>query len=140
MARSELLPEVVAATAETTEWRVVPTAPVRIATRKGLVVTALDPRNHRRGAVVSQGCAGQGWREYAESLWEQGRPWSLDDARRLNTRQRDVVELLGEGLDDEAIARRLDISVRTVRRHVAELMREHGVRSRFQLGAALAQG
>lgn len=50
-----------------------------------------------------------------------------------------LLELLGMGLKDEAIARFLGISLRTVRRRVAALMSVHGVDTRFQLGAALAQ-
>ena len=49
-----------------------------------------------------------------------------------------LVELLGMGLKDEAIARFLGIGLRTVRRRIAALMAVHGVDTRFQLGAALA--
>ncbi|KGN34410.1 hypothetical protein N802_12690 [Knoellia sinensis KCTC 19936] len=49
-----------------------------------------------------------------------------------------LIELLGLGLKDEAIARFLGVGLRTVRRRVASLMAVHGVDTRFQLGAALA--
>jgi len=49
-----------------------------------------------------------------------------------------LLELLGMGLKDEAIARFLGIGLRTVRRRIAALMSVHGVDTRFQLGAALA--
>ncbi|WP_404385502.1 hypothetical protein LL946_05295 [Knoellia locipacati] len=49
-----------------------------------------------------------------------------------------LVELLGMGLKDEAIARFLGVGLRTVRRRVAALMSIHGVDTRFQLGVALA--
>jgi DNA-binding NarL/FixJ family response regulator len=42
--------------------------------------------------------------------------------------------LLGAGLGDDAIARPLDLGVRTVRRRIAELSAELGSRSRFQVG------
>ncbi len=48
-----------------------------------------------------------------------------------------LVQLLGMGLKDEAIARYLGIGLRTVRRRVARLMAVHGVETRYQLGAAL---
>ncbi len=48
-----------------------------------------------------------------------------------------LVELLGMGLKDEAIARYLGIGLRTVRRRVARLMSIHGVETRYQLGVAL---
>ncbi|KGN36187.1 hypothetical protein [Knoellia subterranea] len=49
-----------------------------------------------------------------------------------------LIELLGMGLKDEAIARFLGIGLRTVRRRIAALMSVHGVDTRFQLGAVLA--
>ena len=49
-----------------------------------------------------------------------------------------LIELLGMGLKDEAIARFLGVGLRTVRRRIAALMSIHGVDTRFQLGAALA--
>lgn len=48
-----------------------------------------------------------------------------------------LVDLMGLGLKDEAIARTLGTSLRTVRRRIAGLMDEYGVDTRFQLGAAL---
>jgi hypothetical protein len=50
-----------------------------------------------------------------------------------------LVELLELGLKDEAIARHLGVSLRTVRRRVAQLMAVNGVDTRFQLGSALAR-
>lgn len=46
-----------------------------------------------------------------------------------------LLNLLGRGLKDEAIARYLGWSLRTVRRRVARLMEDLGARTRFQLGA-----
>lgn len=48
-----------------------------------------------------------------------------------------LVDLMALGLKDEAIARILGWSLRTVRRRIAGLMDEQGVETRFQLGAAL---
>lgn len=50
-----------------------------------------------------------------------------------------LVELLGLGMKDEAIARHLGVSLRTVRRRVATLMELNGVTTRFQLGWALSR-
>ena len=50
-----------------------------------------------------------------------------------------LVELLELGMKDEAIARHLGVSLRTVRRRVAHLMAANGVDTRFQLGWALAR-
>ena len=59
-------------------------------------------------------------------LGEDGGP-ALDQRRML-------LEQLATGAQDEQIARRLGISLRTVRRRVAELMTELGVDSRFAAG------
>lgn len=48
----------------------------------------------------------------------------------LTPRQQAVVELLAEGLENDAIAARLDISPNTVRRHTEGLMQRLGVRTR----------
>ncbi|MFI1160759.1 LuxR C-terminal-related transcriptional regulator [Streptomyces sioyaensis] len=49
-----------------------------------------------------------------------------------------IVRLLTEGMTDASIANRLGMSVRTCRRHVAEIMAELGAQSRFQAGYMLA--
>jgi DNA-binding CsgD family transcriptional regulator len=47
-----------------------------------------------------------------------------------------LLTMLASGLKDEAIARYLGVSLRTVRRRVAALMEELGAQTRFQLGSA----
>jgi DNA-binding NarL/FixJ family response regulator len=47
---------------------------------------------------------------------------------------RQLVEMLAAGAKDEQIARALGVSLRTVRRRVAALLADLGVRSRFQAG------
>jgi DNA-binding CsgD family transcriptional regulator len=55
--------------------------------------------------------------------------------------KRAILRLLAAGAKDEHIARRLSISVRTCRRHIAELMEELQAHSRFQAGVlACASG
>lgn len=51
----------------------------------------------------------------------------------------ELLSLLGSGLKDEAIARYLGCSLRTVRRRVAVLMDRFGADTRFQLGMAVAE-
>lgn len=53
--------------------------------------------------------------------------------------QRSILRLLGQGLKDEGVARKLGMSVRTCRRHIAALMLELGAESRFEAGAKAAQ-
>ncbi|MFJ1753822.1 LuxR C-terminal-related transcriptional regulator [Kitasatospora sp. NPDC088134] len=45
-----------------------------------------------------------------------------------------IIQQLSNGLKDEAIARRLGVSLRTCRRHVSELLESLGATSRFQAG------
>ncbi|HEU0237767.1 MAG TPA: helix-turn-helix transcriptional regulator [Micromonosporaceae bacterium] len=49
--------------------------------------------------------------------------------------QRRIVQLLADGAKDETIARALGMSVRTCRRHIADIMRRLDAVSRFQAGA-----
>ncbi|MGH3937374.1 MAG: helix-turn-helix transcriptional regulator [Pseudonocardiaceae bacterium] len=67
-------------------------------------------------------------------------PTDLPDARdtMLAARERDLLTLLCAGATDESAAARLGISVRTVRRTVADIMNRLGARSRFQAGAKAA--
>lgn len=61
-----------------------------------------------------------------------GRVWSLTG------RELDVMLLVGEGLDNRAIARHLQITERTVRAHLTSLMAKLGLRSRLQVGVVTA--
>ena len=50
----------------------------------------------------------------------------------LTPRQRDVLELLCQGLPNKLICRRLNISTGTVKAHISGILRELGVSSRLQ--------
>lgn len=69
-----------------------------------------------------------------DRMWEQSSPMptgrSTDEGEDEH-----LLDLLSRGLKDEAIARYLGWSLRTVRRRVARLMADLGARTRFQLGA-----
>ena len=70
-----------------------------------------------------------------DATYSAGTALSVEDgAAPPETR---LVDLMALGLKDEAIARILGWSLRTVRRRIAALMDEQGVETRFQLGAAL---
>ncbi|WP_395659267.1 helix-turn-helix domain-containing protein [Nocardioides sp.] len=73
-----------------------------------------------------------------EQLWDRADPLpgveqSQPDLRRALVRQ------LAAGAHDEQIARQLGISLRTVRRRVADLMTDLGADSRFQAGVEAAR-
>jgi DNA-binding CsgD family transcriptional regulator len=71
-----------------------------------------------------------------ESYWERAAPLRIDATSvegRLAEAERQLLSLLVGGVSDDAIARRLQISPRTVQRRVLELMRRANARSRMQL-------
>jgi len=57
----------------------------------------------------------------------------VDPATRLTLRQRDILRLLAEGLSAKEIAKRLDISSRTVEFHKYQMMESLGVKSGAEL-------
>jgi DNA-binding NarL/FixJ family response regulator len=78
----------------------------------------------------------------AESLFSQiakaadGRDESrtLDDVR-MTRREREVIELIGEGLSNKEIAKRLNIASHTVKSHVRNVMEKLALHSRLQIAA-----
>ena len=79
-------------------------------------------------------------RDYFEMLWDRATPLKPKrpgaPASRLTAAQQAVLELMAEGLHDDAIARRARMSTTTVRRHIAAIMGRLEVSSRFAAGAA----
>ncbi|KQW47997.1 DNA-binding protein [Nocardioides sp. Root1257] len=85
-------------------------------------------------AVVQQRGLVQAMGSWFEELWGRAAVPALDAAEpRLDLRQF-LLEQLAAGAHDEQIARKLGISLRTVRRRVSALMTELGADSRFQAG------
>jgi len=79
-------------------------------------------------------------REYFELLWDRATPLKASreaaPGDRLPPAQQKVLELMAEGLHDDAIAHRAGISTTTVRRHITAIMNRLDVSSRFAAGAA----
>jgi DNA-binding NarL/FixJ family response regulator len=74
-----------------------------------------------------------------EEVWAGAEPVVADRADELvgpvtEARMRQVAALLARGIKDDALARRLNVSVRTVRRLVSATMDELRADSRFQAG------
>lgn len=88
-----------------------------------------------------------------EQVWEQASPLTslegdlpevgIGPAERADgdpsDPERALLQLLSHGAKDEAAARQLGVSVRTVRRMIADLMRKLDARSRFQAGVIASQ-
>lgn len=60
-------------------------------------------------------------------------------ANRLTGRQVEVLRVLGEGVTEREVGRRMRISERSVQLHVSNICRALGVRSHFQLGIEAAR-
>jgi len=73
-------------------------------------------------------------RMYFELLWDRATPIDGQSAK-LTPEQGRVLRLVMTGMTDTAIARHLDISERTVRRHVGALMERLGASNRVTLAA-----
>lgn len=76
-----------------------------------------------------------------ELLWRQACPlvdWPRTDDRDDGV-DHELLVMLGTGMKDEAIARELGISVRTLGRRVAGLLETLGARTRFQAGLQAAR-
>ncbi|MFD6226045.1 hypothetical protein ACFWFZ_04100 [Streptomyces sp. NPDC060232] len=73
------------------------------------------------------------------NAWSLAEPFSASYTATTSTQLQDTIAgRLADGAKDELIARRLGMSLRTCRRHIAELMDELGAESRFQAGYLLA--
>jgi ATP/maltotriose-dependent transcriptional regulator MalT len=87
--------------------------------------------------VVRQHAVIGALRELFERLWERGMAVPGLDGQRGSDASRDrrlLLDQLARGAKDEQVARALGLSLRTVRRRVAEILEELGVDSRFQAG------
>jgi DNA-binding CsgD family transcriptional regulator len=79
-----------------------------------------------------------------EQLWADASPLedvisTKQDETEIDQTRAAILRLMAEGEKDEAISRRLSISVRTCRRHIAEYMLQVGATSRFQAGVIAAR-
>lgn len=85
--------------------------------------------------AVSQGCSHLG-PTIAPKVFAQltsAKSTQNSEARKLlSEREREIVELLGEGKNNQEIARALHLSQGTVRNHVSRILSELGLRDRTQ--------
>ena len=76
--------------------------------------------------------------QIARDAVSKGRPRALD-AVRMTPREREVINLIAEGLSNKEIARRLHIATHTVKSHVRNIMEKLMLHTRLQI-AAYAHG
>ncbi len=78
-------------------------------------------------------------RELFEQYWMRGTPLASALPDMQGDERRQVLELMALGVKDESIGRQLGVSLRTVRRRVADLMIELDSATRFQAGLEAAR-
>jgi hypothetical protein len=129
----DVLPEALRVAEEGVASRLHPQVPMKLAVFDG--ATALLPLSgdqllnsalvvHRSSLVDALG-------ELFELLWRDALPVVDEEAADPDPQ---LMVLLSAGLKDDAIARHLHLSTRTVRRRIADLMTDLGARTRFQAG------
>ncbi|WP_433889232.1 helix-turn-helix domain-containing protein [Streptomyces sp. CA-111067] len=73
-----------------------------------------------------------------EAVWDRSVPLSrqgtAESQASMNPLDRQLLGLLASGATDAVIARTFGWSIRTVQRHIHELMQQVGARTRFQIG------
>jgi DNA-binding CsgD family transcriptional regulator len=126
------------------QLRTAPLLPVKmIIFDRRTAIVEVDPQDPDRGAVqlTSPGVVGALYALF-EQMWSSacdfGAPAPGRDERGVSPHERDLLRLMLDGHTDESAARKLGVSLRTVRRMMAGLATRLGARSRFQVGA-LAQ-
>jgi DNA-binding CsgD family transcriptional regulator len=121
------------------QMRTVPTVPIQmIIVDRRAAILPLDPENPRKGAIevhssgiITALCA------LFEQCWSTGTSFGeqpvIDDEGCTPT-ERALLEMVAAGDTDEAAARNLGISARTVSRMMSSLMERLDAASRFQAG------
>lgn len=114
-----------------------PAPPQRLVIVDGDV--AILPRDGSAGAIVVHGPDLVGpTAALFDTVWHDAIPIVMDaqvtESEFSDARVRQVVALLAQGQKDEAIARRLQVSVRTVRRLVSAALTALHAESRFEAG------
>ncbi|MER6033417.1 MULTISPECIES: hypothetical protein [unclassified Streptomyces] len=77
-----------------------------------------------------------------DQLWDGAAPFEPEGpgyADVADDLQQDIARLMAQGHTDEVVARKLGMSVRTCRRHIAALLRSLDSTSRFQAGVQAAR-
>ncbi|MCM0620389.1 helix-turn-helix transcriptional regulator [Nocardioides bruguierae] len=124
------------------EIRLVPDLPTRmliIGTTHVILPEPLGFMDEPRSLVRQTGWV-QALTLWFESVWDQAMPYAQQSRHEVRADMRTfLLQQLASGAQDEQIARRLGVSLRTVRRRVADMMSELGAESRFQAGVEAAR-
>lgn len=128
------------------QTRSVPTLPMMmvIVDRK-IALIPVDPSDSGKGALEIQAPGlVAAVHSLFEQIWAVATPFGAPDpvdANGLNPQELQLIKILAAGYTDEVAGRRLNLSLRTVRRMMAQIMERLGAQSRFQAGVqAMAEG
>ncbi|MFC4885613.1 helix-turn-helix domain-containing protein [Streptomyces beijiangensis] len=124
--------------------RVLPGLRIKLAIadrRLALMPLSLDfaAADEVRAAVIRPSALLDGLIDYWELCWREATPLGAPADDPLDEEDRQMLTLLVSGLKDEAIARQLGWSVRTMRRRISRLHGELGAANRFQAGVIAAR-
>lgn len=100
------------------------------------IIAGADGPGRRSYSVLTGPAVVQGVLSLFEVAWRAATDLAVYDAQVAEARKiaPQILDLLAQGVKDEAAARMLGLGVRTYRRRVAELMEALGAESRFQAG------
>ena len=135
-------PGVLAARADAGEQvRVLPEVPTRLLVVGDSHVVLPEPLGYADLplAVIRQRGVVEAMTQWFDLLWERAAAPAVAVRVAGRDQRRFLLQQLAAGQHDEQIARRLGLSLRTVRRRVADLMTELGADSRFQAGVEAAR-
>ncbi|MEU8008839.1 LuxR C-terminal-related transcriptional regulator [Micromonospora parva] len=124
--------------------RTVPSVPMKmIVVDRAVALLPISPSDPRVGAVeVTSPSVLLAICALFQQVWAAGEPLQSPSRTEADTptpMELDVLRLLADGQTDEAVARKLGLSVRSVRRVVADVTSRLGASSRFQAGVAAAR-
>lgn len=111
---------------------------------RAVALVPIDPADNAAGALCTRepGIVAS-LTALFDQAWDAAVPLGADQIgdkiTGLTPNERDLLKLLAGGMTDEAAAKRLGVSLRTVRRQMAALMERLGAASRFEAGLKAAQ-
>jgi DNA-binding CsgD family transcriptional regulator len=121
--------------------RLVPGLPIRlIIVDHEVAAVPIDPEDGTVGALILHDVGTlSAMVALFEAYWRDGRPIPHQSpADEFSPTDIVILRLLASGAKDEAVARQLGVSVRTVRRAISNLMTQLNADSRFELGIRAA--
>ncbi|RPE39627.1 regulatory LuxR family protein [Streptomyces sp. Ag109_O5-1] len=123
--------------------RVLPSVPLKLLVvdgRRALLPLTSSAAGGYCAVVVWHSAVTEALQKLFELAWQQATPLGRPEGNgELSEDEQTLTRLLAAGMKDEAVARHLGVSLRTLRRRVSDLQERLGAASRFQLGLRAAQ-